>query len=60
MKRNYMKAAAGICALSLVLNGMTMPLLATDQCSAVSVITSAEAEVPTEGTCGENTVWEVY
>lgn len=58
MKRNYMKAAAGICALSLVLNGMTMPVLATDQFSAVSVIKSAEAEVPTEGTCGENTVWK--
>ena len=58
MKRNYMKAAAGICALSLVLNGMTMPVQAKDQFSTVSVITSAEAEVPTEGTCGENTVWK--
>lgn len=58
MKRNYMKAAAGICALLLVLNGMTMPVQAKDQFSAVSVITSAETEVPTEGTCGENTVWK--
>ncbi|MBO5227309.1 MAG: leucine-rich repeat protein [Ruminococcus sp.] len=58
MKRNYMKAAAGVCALLLVLNGMTMPVQAKDQFSAVSVITSAETEVPTEGTCGENTVWK--
>ena len=59
MKKKTMKTIAGICALSLVLSGMSMPVQAMNDQTTASIVVTAEESVPTEGTCGENLTWRL-
>lgn len=53
MKKKSMKTLAGLCALSIIMSGMSMPVYGSNDVP-VSFVVTAEEAVPTEGTCGEN------